>query len=236
MVLMAVPPEGVVTVVRWTLPTVGGAAAHGAGRQDALSRTAAAYRIHRGMYAGGELRSATGGDEARLIAAMTSWARSRRPSLARIRLTWVLAVAGLARPAGDLGVGQALRDQREHLAFPPGELARQPRVRRAHGQPDRSRPPGGGWPPGRAAPPRRPRSGWPRAAPPASRPSLLDFSRLKMEPSRRTRKCPWNIFDPTKIRLTRCILMPSSAWIWCRRKTTWRGKLKVRSPIGHENA
>src|SRR5436190_5988729 len=32
---------------------------------------------------------------------MTSWARSRRPSLARIRLTWVLAVAGLttSRPA-----------------------------------------------------------------------------------------------------------------------------------------
>ena len=53
MVLMAVPPEGVVTVVRWTLPTLGGAAAPGAGRQDALSRTAAAYRIHRGMYAGG---------------------------------------------------------------------------------------------------------------------------------------------------------------------------------------
>jgi hypothetical protein len=53
MVLMAVPPE-VVTVVRWMLPTLGGAAARGAGRQDALSRTAAAYRIHRGMYADGD--------------------------------------------------------------------------------------------------------------------------------------------------------------------------------------
>src|SRR6266550_7798727 len=52
MVLMAVPPEGVVHVVRLTHLTLGGAAAPGAGRQDALSRTAAAYRIHRGMYAG----------------------------------------------------------------------------------------------------------------------------------------------------------------------------------------
>src|SRR6266702_8034717 len=54
-VLMAVPPE-VVTVVRWTLPTLGSAAAHGAGRQDALSRTAAVYRILRGMYADGGFR------------------------------------------------------------------------------------------------------------------------------------------------------------------------------------
>src|SRR5712671_7216590 len=52
MVLMAVPPE-VVTVVRWMLSTLGGAAARGAGRQDALSRTTAAYPIHRGMYADG---------------------------------------------------------------------------------------------------------------------------------------------------------------------------------------
>src|SRR6266700_7487788 len=52
-VLMAVPPEVVVTVVRWTLPTLGGAAARGAGRADALSRTAAAYGIGRGMYADG---------------------------------------------------------------------------------------------------------------------------------------------------------------------------------------
>src|SRR6266568_5266939 len=93
---MAVPPEGVVHVVRWTLSTLGGAAARGAGRQDALSRTTAAYRIHRGMYAGG----GTPGQPPGVIspdsyAAMTSWARSRRPSLARIRLTWVLAVAGL---------------------------------------------------------------------------------------------------------------------------------------------
>src|SRR6266705_1180017 len=67
MVLMAVPPEGVVHVVRWTLPTVGGAAAPGAGRQDAPSRTAAAYRIHRGMDAGGGFRSAAGGDQPGLI-------------------------------------------------------------------------------------------------------------------------------------------------------------------------
>src|SRR5439155_2094838 len=53
MVLMAVPPEVVVNVVRLTRLTLGGTAAHGAGRQDALSRTTAAYRIHRGMYADG---------------------------------------------------------------------------------------------------------------------------------------------------------------------------------------
>src|SRR5437660_12286140 len=52
MVLMAVPPE-VVNVVRWTRPTLGGAAARGAGRGDALARTTAAYGLLRGMYAGG---------------------------------------------------------------------------------------------------------------------------------------------------------------------------------------
>src|SRR2546428_2208653 len=62
MVLMAVPPE-VVTVVRWTLPTLGGAAAPGAGRQDALSRTAAAYGIHPPMYADGRPRPAVRGDQ-----------------------------------------------------------------------------------------------------------------------------------------------------------------------------
>src|SRR6266851_9582433 len=67
MVLMAVPPEGVVHVVRWTRLTLGGAAARGAGRQDALSRTAAAYRIHRGMYAEGGFRSAAGGDQPGLV-------------------------------------------------------------------------------------------------------------------------------------------------------------------------
>src|SRR5258705_2325243 len=94
MVLMAVPPE-VVTVVRWMLSTLGGAAARGAGRQDALSRTTAAYRIGRGMYAGGGPPGQPPGViSPDSYAAMTSWARSRRPSLARIRLTWVLAVAG----------------------------------------------------------------------------------------------------------------------------------------------
>src|SRR5205823_10577800 len=51
MVLMAVPPE--LSGMRWTRLTLGGEAAHGAGRQDALSRTALAYGILRGMYAGG---------------------------------------------------------------------------------------------------------------------------------------------------------------------------------------
>src|SRR6266581_6188184 len=62
MVLMAVPPE-VVTVVRWMLSTLGSAAARGVGREDAPSCTTAAYRIHRGMYADGELLSAAGGDQ-----------------------------------------------------------------------------------------------------------------------------------------------------------------------------
>src|SRR5689334_15220249 len=102
MVLMAVPPENVVHVGWWTLPTLGGAAAPGAGRQDALSRTTAVYRIRRGMYAGGGPPGQPPGViSPDSYAAMTSWARSRRPSLARIRLTWVLAVAGLttSRPA-----------------------------------------------------------------------------------------------------------------------------------------
>src|SRR6266702_7986728 len=100
MVLMAVPPE-VVTVVRWTRLTLGDVAAPGASRQDALSRTTAAYRIHRGMYADGDSGQPPGVISPDSYAAMTSWARSRRPSLARIRLTWVLAVAGLttSRPA-----------------------------------------------------------------------------------------------------------------------------------------
>src|SRR6266851_4792622 len=74
MVLMAVPPEVVVNVARWTRPTLGGAAAPGAGHKDALSRTAAAYRIHPGMYADGELRSAAGVINPDSYAAMTSCA------------------------------------------------------------------------------------------------------------------------------------------------------------------
>src|SRR6266700_8164861 len=50
MVLMAVPPEVVVNVVRWTRPTLGGAAAHGAGREDALSRIVVAYKILHKIY------------------------------------------------------------------------------------------------------------------------------------------------------------------------------------------
>src|SRR5437762_13485505 len=85
----------VVNVVRWTPLTLGGAAAPGAGREDALSRTAAAYVIRRGMYAGRQSGQPPGVINPDSYAAMTSWARSRRPSLARIRLTCVLAVAGL---------------------------------------------------------------------------------------------------------------------------------------------
>src|SRR4029077_8066635 len=64
---MAVPPEVVVAVVRWTPSTLGGAAAPGVGHADALSRTTAAYGIHRGMYAEGGSRSAAGGDQPRLV-------------------------------------------------------------------------------------------------------------------------------------------------------------------------
>src|SRR5215831_1288971 len=67
MVLMAVPPEVVVHVVKWTRFTVGGAAARGAGRQDALSRTTAGHGIRRGMYADGGFRSAAGGDHPGLV-------------------------------------------------------------------------------------------------------------------------------------------------------------------------
>ena len=40
--------------MRWTQLTLGSATARGAGRQDALSRTAAVYRILRGMYTDGD--------------------------------------------------------------------------------------------------------------------------------------------------------------------------------------
>ena len=49
--------------MRLTRLTLGGADAHGIGGEDALSRTAAAYRIHPGMYADGGSRSAAGGDQ-----------------------------------------------------------------------------------------------------------------------------------------------------------------------------
>src|SRR6266581_8243222 len=129
MVLMAVPPE-VVHVVRWTLSTLGGAAAHGAGRQDALSRTTAAYRIHPGMYAGGGSRSAAGGDQPGLVGGDDQLGPVTQAQLGQDPADMGLG-GGRAhhQPAGDLGVGQTLRDQHEHLAFPPGELARQPRVR-----------------------------------------------------------------------------------------------------------
>src|SRR5256885_3164970 len=136
MVLMAVPPEVVVTVPWWTPSTLGGAAARGAGRQDALSRTAAAYGIHRGMYAEGGFRSAAGGDQPGLVGG-----DDQLGPVPQAELGQDPADMGLGgrrahhQPAGDLGVGQSLRDQYEHLAFPPGELARQPRVRPAHGRP-----------------------------------------------------------------------------------------------------
>jgi hypothetical protein len=40
--------------MRWTRLTLGGEAAHGVGGEDALSRTALAYGILRGMYADGD--------------------------------------------------------------------------------------------------------------------------------------------------------------------------------------
>src|SRR5947208_10472958 len=106
MVLMAVPPE--VVVMRLTRLTLGGAAAHGAGRQDALSRTTAAYRIHRGMYAGGGSRSAAGGDQPGLIRGDDQLGPVPQAQLgqdpADVRLG-----GGRAdhQPAGDLGVGMA---------------------------------------------------------------------------------------------------------------------------------
>src|SRR5216684_6876181 len=136
MVLMAVPPEVVVNVVRLTLSTLGGAAAHGAGHKDALSRTAAAYRIHPGMYAGGGSRSAAGGDQPGLVRGDDQLGPVPQTELGQDPADMGLG-GGRAhhQPAGDLGVGQTLRDEHEHLAFPPGELARQPRVRPAHGRP-----------------------------------------------------------------------------------------------------
>ena len=57
----------------------------------------------------------------------TSWARSRAFSLVMMRLTWVLAVSGdRNRRAGDLVVGQALGDQRQHLALPFGQPGQHP--------------------------------------------------------------------------------------------------------------
>src|SRR5438445_7590669 len=135
MVLMAVPPE-VVTVVRWMLSTLGGAAARGAGRQDALSCTAAAYGIHPGMYADGGSRSAAGGDQPGLVGG-----DDQLGPVPQAQLGQDPADMGLGgrrahhQPAGDLGVGQTLRDQHEDLAFPPGERARQPRGRPAHARP-----------------------------------------------------------------------------------------------------
>jgi hypothetical protein len=47
---------------------------------------------------------------------MTACARSRAPILAKMWLTWLLTVAAHDdQPLGDLGVGEAGGDQREHL-------------------------------------------------------------------------------------------------------------------------
>src|SRR6185437_12026805 len=131
MVLMSFPPE-VVNVVRWTLPTLGNAAAHGVGRQDALSRSAAVYRILREMYAGGGSRSAAGGDQPGLVGGDDQLGPVTQAQLGQDPADVCLG-GGRAhhQPPGDLGVGQTLRDQHQHLAFPLGELARQPRVRPA---------------------------------------------------------------------------------------------------------
>jgi hypothetical protein len=53
--------------MRWTRLTLGAAAVPGAGRQDALARTAAAYGILRETYPDGGSRSAAGGDQPGLV-------------------------------------------------------------------------------------------------------------------------------------------------------------------------
>src|SRR6185312_6610934 len=100
--------------MRWTRLTLGGAAARGVGGEDALSRTAAAYGILRGMYAGGGSRSAAGGDQPRLIGGDNQLGPVTQAELgedpADVRLGGRRAHH---QPGGDLGVGQALRDQHE---------------------------------------------------------------------------------------------------------------------------
>src|SRR5260370_13927037 len=120
MVLMAVPPEVVVNVVRLTPPTLGGAAAHGAGRQDALSRTTAAYGIQRGMYAGGGSRSAAGGDQPGLVGCDDQLGPVTQAQLGQDPADMGLG-GGRAHPqtARALGVGQPLRAQHAPPALPP---------------------------------------------------------------------------------------------------------------------
>src|SRR5262249_8443586 len=105
--------------MRWTRLTLGGPAAPGAGRQDALSRTAAAYAIRRAMYASGGSRSAAGGDQPGLVGGDDQLGPVPQAELGQDPADMGLG-GGRAdhQPAGDLGVGQALRDQHEHLAFP----------------------------------------------------------------------------------------------------------------------
>src|SRR5258708_7386158 len=130
MVVMTVPPKG---VVRWTPLTLGSAAARGIGRQDAPACATTAYAIHPGMYAAGVSRSAAGGNEPGLVGG-----DDQLGPVAQAELGEDPADVGLGgrrahhQPAGDLGVGQALRHQPQHLALPAGERAHQPRVRPAH--------------------------------------------------------------------------------------------------------
>ena len=106
-------------------------------------------------------------------AVTTACVRSRRPSLASTRLTWVLTVSSLTdEPRGDLRVGQALGDEPQHL----GLAGRQRRRVRAGGaSPARSQPgelarSAAGSRSGRAGPRRRRRPGRRRRAARPSRP------------------------------------------------------------------
>ena len=97
---------------------LGSAAISGIGGGDALAHTTAAYGIHLGMYAAGLFRSAAGGDEPGLVGG-----DDELGPVAQAELGQDPADMGLGgrrahhQPAGDLGVGQTLRDEPQHLAW-----------------------------------------------------------------------------------------------------------------------
>src|SRR5260370_39032746 len=106
--------------MRLTRLTLGGAAAHGAGRQDALSRTTAVYRIHRGMYAGGGSRSAAGGDQPGLVGGDDQLGPVTQAQLGQDPLTWGFAGARAPpHPAAVSAVGRPLPVRRGPLPSPP---------------------------------------------------------------------------------------------------------------------
>ena len=113
---------------------------------------------------------------------MAAWVRSRRPSLARIRLTWVLTVcSATTRSLGDLGVGQAAGDQRQDLGLALGELV-DPVAgrRRGRAEPGEARRSAAGSPTGTAARRRRPPPAPPRPASGAE----ASLSRKPLAPAR----------------------------------------------------